>query len=152
MGGSTTSSFEIFVREAEPRLRRAFVATRGLDGAADATAEALAYAWEHWARVSLMENPVGYLYRVGQSRTRFRQKISLPAPEVLGVPEVEPDLVPALMELALTQRTAVWLVHACGWQYREVAEAMQVSVSAVGTHVSRALERLRSRLEVGSCA
>jgi len=34
------------------------------------TAEALAYAWENWDRLSSMKNPVGYLYRVGQSRAR----------------------------------------------------------------------------------
>ena len=39
-----------------------------------------------------------------------------------------------------TQRTAVWLVHACGWRYADVAEAMETSVSMVGNHVSRALQ------------
>jgi Uma2 family endonuclease len=72
--------FASFVAQATPRLRRAFVACRGISGAADATAEALAYAWEHWPRVRVMENPVGYLYRVGQSRTRARRSLALPAP------------------------------------------------------------------------
>jgi RNA polymerase sigma-70 factor (ECF subfamily) len=144
--------FDSFAEEVQGRLRRAFVATRGIDGAADAAAEALAYAWEHWGRVKAMENPVGYLYRVGQSRTRARRAVVLPAPEDIGAPDVEPDLVPALRDLPDTQRTAVWLVHACGWPYRDAAEAMGVSVSAVGTHVSRALERLRARLEVRSDA
>lgn len=146
------TTFESFVEEARPRLRRAFVGSRGTDRAADATAEALAYAWEHWERVSGMENAVGYLYRVGLSRTRLRRQPLLPPPDDLGVPEVEPTLVPALLELPATQRTAVWLVHACGWPYREVAEAMETSVSAVGTHVQRALVRLRTRLEVSSHA
>ncbi len=144
--------FSDFVAEATPRLRRAFVAGRGINGAADATAEALAYAWEHWERLRVMENPVGYLYRVGQSRTRARRIPALPPPAELGLPDVEPALVPALLELSVQQRTAVWLVHGCGWSYREVAEAMDVSASAVGTHVSRALERLRARLEVDARA
>ncbi|HEY3140497.1 MAG TPA: sigma-70 family RNA polymerase sigma factor [Acidimicrobiales bacterium] len=142
------TDFEHFVADARLRLRRAFIAIRGIDGAADATAEALAYAWEHWERVRVMENPVGYLYRVGQSRTRSPKPVGLPAPEGLGVTEVEPGLIPALLDLPETQRTAVWLVHACGWRYREVAEAMDISISAVGTHVTRALVRLRARLEV----
>ena len=144
--------FARFVADATPRLRRAFVAVRGLAGAADATSEALAYAWEHWDRVQVMENPVGYLYRVGQSRTRPRRTLALPAPAELGLPDVEPALVPALLALSVQQRTAVWLVHGCGWSYREVAEAMEVSASAVGTHVARALEHLRARLEVDSRA
>ena len=60
--------------------------------------------------------------------------------------------MPALLELSVQQRTAVWLVHGCGWSYREVAEAMDVSASAVGTHVARALEHLRTRLEVDARA
>ena len=115
-------------------------------------AEALTYAWEHWAEVRQMTNPVGYLYRVGQSRSRPRRVPVLPAPAEIGVPEVEPGLVPALLRLPDTQRTAVWLVHACGWSYAEVAEAMGTTVSMVGNHVSRALERLRHSLEVNTRA
>src|SRR5262245_1706745 len=142
------ASYDAFARLAEPRLRRALAGCRGVDGAADAVAEALAYGWEHWDRVSAMENPLGYLYRVGQSRSRPRRggPLVLPPPGEVGVPEIEPALVPALLALPDTQRTAVWLVHACGWSYGDCAEAMDVSVSAVGTHVSRALAALRTRL------
>lgn len=140
--------FERFFREVEPRLRRAFVGSHGIDGAGDAVAEALAWAWESWERVQTMDNPAGYLYRVGQSKTRPRRSPNLPTPETLRVPDVEPQLVPALLSLSPSQRTAVWLVHGCEWRYAEVAEAMGVSASAVGTHVSRGLERLRAAFEV----
>ena len=73
--------FECFFRDVEPRLRRAFASTHGVDGAADATAEALAWAWERWGLVQTMENPAGYLYRVGQSKSRARRTPSLPPPE-----------------------------------------------------------------------
>lgn len=140
--------FEEFFGEVEPRLRRAFVATHGTEGAGDAAAEALTWAWAHWPEVQAMGNPAGYLYRVGQSKSRVRRTPELPAPEALGLPDVEPRLVPALLDLSLSQRTAVWLVHGCQWRYAEVAEAMGISASAVGTHVSRGLARLRSTLEV----
>jgi DNA-directed RNA polymerase specialized sigma24 family protein len=140
--------FEMFVVAIEPRLRRAFVGLRGVDGAGDATAEALAWAWEHWIEVQAMTNPAGYLYRVGQSRTRRRRHPDLPSVESMALPEVEPLLVPALLELPEQQRTAVWLVHGCHWRQTEVAEAMGISASAVSTHVSRALTHLRRRLEV----
>jgi DNA-directed RNA polymerase specialized sigma24 family protein len=39
-------------------------------------------------------------------------------------------------------------VHACEWRSVEVAEAMRISASAVATHLSRGLERLRDILEV----
>lgn len=146
------TGFDDFVAEVEPRLRRAFIGCRGVEGAQEATAEALAYAWEHRDRVLAMANPAGYLYRVGQSRTRSRRRVALPAPADLRLPDVEPGLVPALLALSDRQRTAVWLVHACGWTYAETADAMAVSRSAVGTHVSRALDALRAALEVDTHA
>ena len=137
-----------FLTEAERRLRRAFIVAYGVERAAEATAEALAWAWEHRDRLDGMELPVGYLYRGGQSRTRPRRRPDLPAPESIGVPEVEPRLIEVLAALPERQRTAVWLVHACEWTHREVAEALGVSTSAVSTHVSRGTERLRTELEV----
>lgn len=147
-GREASAAFAAFVAEVEPRLRRAFVGWCGVDGAHDATAEALAWAWEHWNEVARLANPAGYLYRVGQSRTRHRKQGLLPAPADLDLPSVEPGLIPALRSLPDQQRTAVWLVHGCGWTYTETAEAMAISASAVGTHVSRALTALRRHLEV----
>ena len=143
-----SAGFEAFVVEVEPRLRRALIGCRGVDVAQEAVAEALAYAWEHWPEVQALDNPAGYLFRVGQSRTRRRAQAQLPAVETLHLPEVEPALVPALLALPERQRSAVWLVHACGWTYSEVGDALGISASAVGTHVGRALERLRRSLEV----
>ncbi len=140
--------FDDFVRAARPRLRRAFIGVRGLDRADDATAEALAWAWEHWSEVRGMANPLGYLFRVGQSRTRTRRRALLPAPDAIGATEVEPGLIPALLGLPSTQRTAVWLVHGCGWSYAEVADAMDTSTTMVGNHVQRALAKLRRALGV----
>lgn len=37
----------------------------GRDNGVEATSEAFAYAWEDWARVSVMENPIGYLISRG---------------------------------------------------------------------------------------
>jgi DNA-directed RNA polymerase specialized sigma24 family protein len=146
--GLEAAEFDRFVAEVRPRLIRAFAGAVGATNAADAAAEAVAYAFEHWDRVRLMDNPAGYLYRVGQSRTRRRRTPALPPPASIGVPDIEPSLVPALLSLPETQRTAVWLVHACGWHYAEVADAMDTSASMVGNHVSRGLEALRRSMGV----
>jgi DNA-directed RNA polymerase specialized sigma24 family protein len=141
------TEFEAFARDARLRLVRALAPVRG-DDALEGAAEALAYAWEHWSVIREMDNPVGYLYRVGQSRTRRRRAPLLPEPDAIGLPDVEPRLIPALLRLPDTQRTAVWLVHACQWRYAEVAEALGTSPSMVGNHVARGLARLRAELEV----
>lgn len=144
-------SLEDLIDQARPRLWRAFVGALGVDGADEATAEALAYAWEHRVRVFAMENPVGYLYRVGATRSiPAKAAPVLPAPEAVGLPDIEPALIPALLALPTKQRTAVWLVHGCQWTYGEVAEALNIGTSTVGTHVSRALESLRNELETAS--
>ena len=57
--------FTAFVTEHECRLRRAFVAAYGGERGREATAESLAFAWEHWDRISRMDNAPGYLFRVG---------------------------------------------------------------------------------------
>lgn len=139
--------FTAFVEEIEPRLRRALVGAVGASEAADATAEALAYAWANWPQVSNMQNPAGFLYRVGQTRSKRHKVPRLPAPDTIGLPDVEPRLVPALLALSERQRVAVWLVHGCDWTYAEAAEALGTSRSALGTHVSRGLARLRALLE-----
>jgi len=143
----TTGEFEAFARDARPRLVRALAPIRG-DDALDGAAEALAYAWEHWSEVQQMANPLGYLYRVGQSRTRRRRTPCLPEPAAVGLPDIEPRLIDALRELPETQRMAVWLVHACQWRHAEVAEVLGTSPSMVGNHVARGLRRLRAALEV----
>ena len=146
-------AFSAFVTGAEPRLRRALCAMRGPVVGRDAVAEALAWAWENWDQVTEMDNPIGYLYRVGVSRTRTRRLEAVPVPEVAvaGVGHAsafEPGLGPALARLSERQRTVVVLVHGCGWSYTEVATALDLSKSAVGTHVARALDQLRSDLGV----
>jgi len=60
----------------------------------------------------------------------------------------KPGLVRALPSSSPAQSQAVWLVHACGWTYRETAEALRMSASMVESHVSWALGHLRERLGV----
>lgn len=142
------TTFEEFCSEVQPRLRHAFAARYGHADGADATAEALAYAWEHWITVQGMENPVGYLYRVGQSRTR-RIRRSTPLlvdTSMTAIPDIEPALPRALASLSDNQRVAVTLVVGFGWKLREVAELTGNSVSTVQNHVDRGMNKLRSKI------
>ena len=140
--------FDQFVARVEPGLRRALAGHRPIDEVPDALAEAFAYAWQHWDQVALMESPGGFLFRVAQSRSRPRRAGALPGPDPGRLPDVEPKLGPALRALPSRQRSVVWLVHACGWSYADTAEALGISRSAVGTHLERALARLRADLGV----
>jgi RNA polymerase sigma-70 factor (ECF subfamily) len=144
----TVQGFEAFVREAEPRLRRALVGHVPRSEVPDALADAFAYAWENWERVSAMDNPVGFLFRVAQSRRRGRRQGFAPPAGGDHVPDFETRLSSAIRGLSRRQRTAVWLVHGCGFTYAETAAALGISASAVGTHVARAMQSLRTALKV----
>jgi len=146
--GGEVEAFAAFVDEVGPRLQRALAALRGRELGRDATAEALAWAWANWPAVAEMTNPAGYLYRVGSSRTRPRRMRAglVAAPGPVEPPGFEPGLRPALARLSTKQRTAVVLVHGCGWSHQEVADALGISRSSVGTHVQRGMARLREAM------
>jgi len=68
------AGFEVLIGGLRPRLARALVAAYGPERGQEAVAEALADAWEHFEDVRVMPNPAGYVYRVGQSRSRPRRR------------------------------------------------------------------------------
>jgi RNA polymerase sigma factor (sigma-70 family) len=147
VGGEKADAFEFFVRDVEPRLRRALIARYGPDRGREATAEALGWAWAHWRRVESMANPVAYLYRVGQSRTRRRRSGYSEQQASSPMPWIEPALDGALRELSERQRVAVVLVHGFGWTAAEVGAVLGVKTTTVQSHVERGLARLRLSLE-----
>jgi len=141
-------SFTDFVRETEPRLRHALIAAYGQELGRECVAEALAYGWQHWERLSTMDNPAGYLYRVARSKGRRRKRpVFAPVPEH-RLPHVEPGLPNALAKLSEKQRVAVVMVHAYDWPRHEVAAMLDVSVSTLDTHLQRGLFKLRGALGV----
>lgn len=152
MTDTRTVGFEHFASVHGLSLRRVLIAHYGADIGPDLHADALAYAWEHWDTVSLMDNPLGYLYRVAQSAARKHHRWGrAPAfPPETGAPAdargYEPGLDQALLALTEAQRVSVVLVHSFGWAYAEVADLLEVPVTTVRNHVHRGLERLRTAL------
>ena len=49
--GTVDERFTVFAAATEPRLRQVLVAWYGVDVGADATADAMAHAWERWSEV-----------------------------------------------------------------------------------------------------
>lgn len=143
-------SFTRFVEEISPRLTQALVTSLGGDLGREMAAEALAYGWEHWERVAQMENPAGYLYKVGRNKGRRVRRLPLfgAPPPSNPEPWFEPELPVALARLSERQRTAVMLVHGAGWTPTEAADLLGVSSGTVHRHVQRALTKLRKSLEV----
>jgi RNA polymerase sigma-70 factor (ECF subfamily) len=143
-------SFTEFVTENEARVRQSLTAVFGMERGKDAAAEALAYGWEHWDRVSTMDNPSGYLYRVGYDRARrmASKRAGFPPVEKSTEPWVEPELPRAFAGLPEQQRVVVALLYGYQWSMSEVADHLGVSKATVQTHAERGLERLRRKLKV----
>lgn len=150
MEASLAASYREFVTDGGARLRRAFISAYGPEIGAEATSDALEYAWEHWERIRSMDNPAGYLYRVGQSKARKyrRRPLRLPQIEPASQPWVEPGLPGALERLSARQRQAIMLCHGYGWTLVEVGELLGVGPSTVQRHIDRGMAKLRKRLGV----
>lgn len=149
--GETTTDYAGFVSANERPLRQSLTAALGVELAREATAEALAYGWEHWGRVGTMDNPAGYLYRVGLHwgrKNAVRRTALYPAATVEQSEWVEPGLPKALAQLSEKQRVVVYLVHGHDWSLSEVARLLEVSKGTVQKHMERGMARLRRQLKV----
>lgn len=147
-------SYTAFVREVQGRILHALIAGFGAEVGREAAEEALVYAWEHWDHVSGMENPAGYVFRVGQRVarrmiSRENRMVVLPDPPAVSNPvEIEPGLPAALACLTARQRMVVVLVEGFGLSQRETADLLGVRRTSVQKHLERGLGRLRSELGV----
>jgi DNA-directed RNA polymerase specialized sigma24 family protein len=147
-GTPAAHDFEAFVALRGPDLRRALAARYGVEVGAEVTADVMALAWERWSTIAVMENPVGYLFRAGQSAARrYRSRpVQLTVIPVQEPPEFDPRLPRLLEQLSERQRVAVVLVCVYDWTYPSAAELLGISESAVRTHVRRGLAALRREL------
>ncbi len=147
-----TDAFTEFALVAEPRLRLALGAAFGFDLAQEATADALAFAWEHWDRVVKTANPVGYVFGVGRNRARRnlkrRRVVFLPPVLSSESPWVEPGLPGALGRLSVRQREVIMLLHCFEWTLSEVAELLGLARGTVQIHERRGMAVLRRDLGV----
>jgi DNA-directed RNA polymerase specialized sigma24 family protein len=144
-------AFDDFVTANGRQLRQALVARFGVDVGTEVSSEALAYAWQHWQRIEALDNPIGYLYRVGVSAARrhhrWRRPVALPLESAVPAESAAEDLAHALSCLTEHQRVCVILVHVHDWSYERTAAATGLSLPAVGNHLRRGLRRLRAELE-----
>ncbi|MBI4935581.1 MAG: sigma-70 family RNA polymerase sigma factor [Actinobacteria bacterium] len=145
--------FDAFFAETETPLRRALVATYGPTVGRGAAVDALSWAWEHWDRLRHMDNPIGYLYRVGQTAASraMRPLRVAPADDSAAVESTigeRSDLERALAGLSDQQRAVVVMVHGYGISQRETADILGISVSTCREHLARGMDRLRQHTEV----
>lgn len=148
---TVVDSFTEWARDTEPRLRHALTASFGSQLGKEVTADALAHAWEHWDRISMKDNPLGYVYGVGRNKARriaSRHRVVFVDVPQQRLPHVEPGLPVAIAKLPEKQRVVVTLVYGYEWTLSEVAELLGTAKTTVQNHAERGLDRLRKTLGV----
>ncbi|MFN2609020.1 MAG: sigma factor-like helix-turn-helix DNA-binding protein [Acidimicrobiales bacterium] len=146
-------SFTDFYRDRRDRVARALVVTLGdTDLGAEAADEAMARAYQRWSRVSVLDNPAGWVYRVGLNwgTSTLRRRHRAPDPSADGPPEppgpADPDVLAAVAELDVRQRAVVVCRYLLGWSEADTAAALDTPVGTVKSRLHRASRRLAARL------
>ena len=149
-------SFDGLIDDVRLRLLPALVVKWGIEVGSDLCSDVEEYAWEHRAKVRRMENPLGYLFRVAQSKSRshlrWMKRTEFPSrfPDIVHEDLVLHDMLQMLSGLKPDQRVCVMLVHAFGWSYTEVADLLGVTRAVVNHHVHRGLTILRAPVDLFS--
>jgi RNA polymerase sigma factor (sigma-70 family) len=142
-------TFDELIDQVRGRLLPVLWSKWGVEVGGDICCEVEEYAWDHHQRLLGMANPIGYLYRVSQSKarrySRWTKQTTFPSrfPDVVHEDPQLQDMLQMLSALSPDQRTCVLLVHGFGWTYDDVAELLDIKRSAVNNHVHRGMSRLR---------
>jgi RNA polymerase sigma-70 factor, ECF subfamily len=146
-------AFEDFYAANESRLYRAlFVVTGDRHEAEDLMQTAFCKVWERWHRVSVLDDPVGYLFRTAfnthtsttrralrAARRLVDRSSDRPAPlEPAELAEVRDTATRALDVLTPRQREAVVLTELLGLGRAEAARVMGIRPATVRVLVSQA--------------
>jgi DNA-directed RNA polymerase specialized sigma24 family protein len=143
-------SFDDLIDDVRGRLLPVLWSKWGIEVGGDVCSEVEEYAWENRDRLLRMSNPVGFLYRVSQSKarrySRWSKRTTFPSrfPDLVHEDPQLHDTLQMLAVLTPDQRACVLLVHGFGWTYNEVAELLGMKRSEVNNHVHRGLTHLRA--------
>jgi RNA polymerase sigma-70 factor (ECF subfamily) len=155
----TEKTFERFFAEEHRDLFAALLLlTRDRAEAEEIMQDSFLALWERWPRVSGMENPTGYLYRVAMNRYRSRVRRAATAvrktlhlqrtddgPSLESV-ESREDLSRAIGLLAPRRRAAVVLVDVLEFTSVEAGALLGIKDSTVRVSLKQAREQLKKEM------
>lgn len=148
------SSFETFVLEHQTRLFGALCLVTGdRFEAEEIVQEAFLRVLERWDRVSEMDEPAGYLFRVSMNvfRTR-RRRVALalrrsvgaaPSPDVFEAVDDRTVVLRGLAEVSPAQRAALVVTALWGFSSEEAGRVLGARPSTVRARATRARASLR---------
>ena len=146
--------FESFyAAERGPVARALRMTLRDPQLADEATDEAMTRAFERWDSVSRLDNPGGWVYRVGLNWARSVLRRTLRKrrqPHELGYTEgpsaQDYALRTAIENLPANRRAVVVCRYYLQWSEAETASALQLRPGTVKSRLHRALQELREQL------
>jgi RNA polymerase sigma factor (sigma-70 family) len=157
------NSFDVFYEKTMAALFRALlVVTADRDLAADATAEALARAWQRWGT---LRDPPAWALKVAHNHVRswyqrvgnrevltgvFDEDLEITAEALAtaapAAAEVDPDLLKAVADLPGQQRAVIAYRYLLGLRPWEVADALGIDRRTESEHHRRAMKTLGERI------
>ncbi|MCO8270360.1 RNA polymerase sigma factor [Actinoplanes sp. TRM 88003] len=150
---AAADGFEAFYRAHVDRVYRALAVTlRQDDLAHEAVDEAMARAYAKWAVVGTLDNPAGWVFRVGLNwATSWWRKKRREHPPAVEADHPVSDATPTgallvLAELPLPQRAVITCRILLDLSTAETAEALGLSEGTVKSRLSRGLTVLRTQL------
>jgi RNA polymerase sigma-70 factor, ECF subfamily len=137
----------------EPLQRRLLMILGDREMARDLTQEAFANAWRAWGKFDGRE-PRAWLFQIGtrlainhlRRDMIWRRIRDQSHSDSAFIPDVDAELWDAIRDLRAIERSALLLHVVDGYTYVEIAGMLGVRTGTVGSLVSRARHRLRSRL------
>jgi RNA polymerase sigma factor (sigma-70 family) len=158
MPGSPVDGFEEWYASVySPLVGALTVVLRDPARAADCAAEACARAYERWDRVSEMDSPSGWTYRVALNvarrqlrreglERRIRPRLFTPSSSVAPEP-VSPEVWAAVATLTRRQRDVVALRIVLDLSQDEAARILGVRPGTIAATLATARRRLRHELD-----
>ena len=147
------AAFAQFYRADYSNIARALSYTLGdIDLGREATDEAMARAYAHWAKIRDYESPAGWVYRVGLNwaySKRRRVMRSLPFIDRAGTtepPVSDPAIADALRGLDGKLRSVVVCRLLLDWSVEQTAGALRIKPGTVKSRLHRALASLERSL------
>jgi RNA polymerase sigma-70 factor (ECF subfamily) len=134
--------FSVFFAEESGRLFEAlYFVTGNRAEAAELMQDAFLKMWERWDSIDRIDDPTGYLFRVGLNGFRMRVRAAHrasrrlvrvePAPDPFDEIELREDVRRLLLGLAPRQRAALLLLDMYGYGSKEAARIMGIRRSTV---------------------
>lgn len=159
----TMRDFDEFYARHRDEIGRALVFVLGDPSLGqEAVDEAMVKAYQQWDKIGDTENPAGWVFvvgkrwglswRRGRRRERHREELVTARAEQGPVRPADDlvDLMGALGELPVDQRTVVVCRFSLGLSVGETAALLELREGTVKSRLSRAVDRLRVLTEIDS--